>query len=49
MHQPESIALIKIHTAQQEISTLQEQFDSMENGELKWGLEEDIIGKVKLI
>ena len=37
----------KIYTLQQEVHALQEQFDKLEDEELKWALEQDVVGKVR--
>ena len=48
-YQPENpeLTLNKIYTFQQEVNALQEQFDQLEDEELKWALEQDIVGKVR--
>ena len=47
--QPENpeLTLNKIYTLQQEVNALQEQFDQLKDEELKWALEQDIVGKVR--
>ena len=47
--QPENpeLTLDKIYTLQQEVDTLQEKFDQLEDEEMKWALEQDIVGKVR--
>ena len=48
-YQPENpeLTLNEIYTLQQEVDALQEQFDQLEDKELKWALEQDIVGKVR--
>ena len=48
-YQPENpeLTLNKIYTLKQEVNVLQEQFDQLEGEELKWALEQDIVGKVR--
>ena len=48
-YQPENpeVTLNEIYTLQQEVDALQEQFDQLEDEELKWMLEQDIVGKVR--
>ena len=41
------LTLNEIYTLQQEVDALQEQFDQLEDEELKWALEQDIVGKVR--
>ena len=48
-YQPENpeLTLNEIYTLQQEVDALQEKFDQLEDEELKWVLEQDIVGKVR--
>ena len=48
-YQPENteLTLKEVYTLQQEVNALQEQFDQLEDEELKWALEQDIVGKVR--
>ena len=41
------LTLNEIYILQQEVNALQEQFDQLEDEELKWALEQDIVGKVR--
>ena len=49
IYQPDPETMLsQIHTMVQDVHALQMKFDEVEDGEMKWALDEDIVGKVIL-